>query len=92
MSDPAGIFVIRMLWFTPTLFGPKSSDVMDTAAEKMNPELNPIREVPIRSANSVSVNERTRNAKGVGTSAMASHPVLAKYSFLYSCINKISIQ
>lgn len=37
---------MRMLWFTPTLFGPNSSDVIDTAAANMNPELNPIRAVP----------------------------------------------
>lgn len=37
---------MRMLWLTPTLFGPKSSDVIDTAAAKINPELNPIRAVP----------------------------------------------
>jgi hypothetical protein len=34
--------VIRMLWFTPMLLDPKSSEVTETAAAKMNPELRPI--------------------------------------------------
>lgn len=69
---------MRMLWFTPTLFGPKSSDVIDTAAAKMNPELKPIRAVPAWSAASFPLAATKKNAIGVGTNAIASHPVLAK--------------
>ncbi|KAD6454473.1 hypothetical protein E3N88_09179 [Mikania micrantha] len=80
-----------MLWFTPTFLGPKRSDVIDTAAEKKKPELRPMREVPIWSASLVPVSERTRNAIAVGASPPASHPVLAKYIFLYTCRNQIAI-
>lgn len=73
-----GILVIRMLWLTPTLLGPKSSDVIDTAAANMNPELKPIRAVPTCNAISLPVPASKKKATGVGKSARASHPVLAK--------------
>lgn len=73
------MLVIRMLWFTPTLFGPNSSDVIETAAANINPELSPISAVPPWSTRLFSPSVlRRRKAKGVGRRAMASHPVLAK--------------
>lgn len=69
---------MRMLWLTPTLVGPKSSDVIETAAANMNPELNPISAVPTCNAISLPVEASKKKAIGVGKSAMASHPVLAK--------------
>ena len=72
------MFVIKILWLTPTLFGPKSSDVMETAAANMNPELRPIRAVPTCSADAVPDDASKKSAIGVGNNAIASHPVLAK--------------
>lgn len=72
------MLVIRMLWFTPTLLGPKSSDVMETAAAKMKPELNPISDVPIWRASSEPDAASKKKANGVGRRATVSHPVLAK--------------
>lgn len=77
------MLVMRMLWFTPALFGPKSSDVTDTAAENTNPELIPIKPVPARNIASLPDRVSRRKAIGVGTSATASHPVLAKYNLLH---------
>jgi hypothetical protein len=51
-SDPRGILVIRMLLFTPMLLDPKSSEVTETAAAKMNPELRPISAFPATVATS----------------------------------------
>lgn len=82
-NDPIGMLVMRMLWFTPALFGPKSSDVTDTAAENTNPELIPIKPVPARNIASLPDVESRRKAIGVGTSAIASHPVLAKNTLLH---------
>lgn len=70
--------MITMLWLTPTLLGPKSSDVIDTAAAKMNPELKPTSAVPTCSASPLPDAASKKKAIGVGKSAMASHPVLAK--------------
>lgn len=72
------MLVTRMLWFTPTLFGPKSSEVTDTAAAKMKPELSPTRAVPVWSAAELPEAARMKKAIGVGIRAMASQPVLAK--------------
>jgi hypothetical protein len=72
------MFVIKILWLTPTLFGPKSSDVMETAAAKINPELKPISAVPACNADAVPDDASKKSAKGVGNSAIANHPVLAK--------------
>lgn len=69
---------MRMLWLTPTLLGPKSSEVIETAAANMKPELKPIRDVPTCSANKLDVEARMKKAIGVGKRAIASHPVLAK--------------
>ena len=44
------MFVMRMLWLTPTLLGPKRSDVMETAAANMKPELRPINAVAVCNA------------------------------------------
>lgn len=74
---------MRMLWLTPALFGPNSSDVIDTAAENTNPELNPIRAVQARNALSLPDATSKRKAIGVGTIASANHPVLAKYTLLH---------
>lgn len=74
-----GMFVMRMLWFTPTLFGPNSSDVTETAAANMKPELSPISAVPAWITRLFPPSAlRRANAIGVGRIAMASHPVLAK--------------
>ena len=72
------MLVIKILWLTPTLKGPKSSDVMETAAENMKPELSPIRDVPACSAQGLPDPVNKKNAIGVGIRASASHPVLAK--------------
>eukprot|EP00268_Persea_americana_P067064 TRINITY_DN918_c2_g1_i4.p4 TRINITY_DN918_c2_g1~~TRINITY_DN918_c2_g1_i4.p4 ORF type:complete len:113 (-),score=18.85 TRINITY_DN918_c2_g1_i4:347-685(-) len=80
-KEPSGMLVMRMLWLTPKLLGPKSSDVTDTAAAKMKPELKPISAVPACSAYSLDTATRTKNAIGVGSNAIASHPVRAKYTF-----------
>ncbi|PON56672.1 hypothetical protein PanWU01x14_178900 [Parasponia andersonii] len=77
-SDPIGMFVMRMLWLTPALFAPKSSDVIDTAAENTNPELTPIKAVPMRNTASLPDIASKNKAIGAGTIAMASHPVLGK--------------
>lgn len=69
---------MSMLWLTPTLLGPNSSDVIDTAAANMNPELNPTSAVPTCSTTALSELASKKNAIGVGKSAMVSHPVLAK--------------
>lgn len=82
-SEPIGMLVMRMLWFTPALFGPKSSDVTDTAAENTKPELIPIKPVPARNIASLPDRVSRRKPIGVGTSATASHPVLAKYILLH---------
>jgi len=73
-----GMLVIRMLWLTPILKGPNSSDVMETAAAKMKPELRPIKAVPISRASALPDAVRRKKAMGVGVKASASHPVLAK--------------
>ena len=72
------MFVIKILWLTPTLKGPKSSDVMDTAAANMKPELSPISAVPACSIRALPDPVKSKKAIGVGISAIASHPVLAK--------------
>lgn len=69
---------MRMLWLTPTLFGPNSSEVTETAAANMKPELRPMRAVPARRALAVPETASMKKAIGVGMRAMASHPVLAK--------------
>lgn len=74
---------MRMLWLTPELFGPNNSDVIETEAENMNPELRPIKPVPACNAILLPDAESKMKAIGVGTSAMASHPVLAKRTFLH---------
>lgn len=77
--DPMGMFVIRMLWLTPTLPGPKSSDVTETAAANMKPELSPISAVPTCITWQFPPTAlRRANAIGVGRRAMANHPVLGK--------------
>lgn len=58
--------------------GPNSSDVTDTAAANMKPELNPISAVPVCSARGLSDAASKKKAIGVGISAMDSQPVLAK--------------
>lgn len=63
---------------TPTLLGPNNSEVMDTAAAKMKPELNPISAVPACKAMVPLDAASNIKATGVGKSAMVSHPVLAK--------------
>lgn len=73
---------MRMLWVTPTLFGPNSSDVIDTAAEKTKPELKPIKLVPISNAVLLPDMASRMNAIGVGTKAAANHPVLANFILL----------
>lgn len=80
--DPIGMFVIKMLWLTPKLFGPNSSAVIETAAANMNPELKPINAVPMYTANALDDADSRKNAMGVGIRAIESHPVLAKYNFL----------
>lgn len=77
-SDPTGMLVMSMLWLTPRLFGPKSSDVIETAAANMKPELNPTRAVPILSESSLPLAASKKNATGVGNSAIDNQPVLAK--------------
>jgi hypothetical protein len=67
---------------TPTLFGPNSSEVIETAAAKMNPELNPTNAVLICNATALPDAASKKKAIGVGTRAMVSHAVLAKYIFL----------
>ena len=69
---------MRMLWFTLTLLGPNSSEVMETAAANMKPELNPMRAVPACKAAAPPDAASKKKAIGVGKSAMVSHPVLAK--------------
>lgn len=76
--------MIRMLWLTPALFGPNSSDVIDTDAANTNPELRPIKAVLMRSVVSLPDATSKNKAIGVGTTAAASHPVLAKYTLLHS--------
>lgn len=80
--DPIGMFVIRMLWLTPKLFGPNSSAVMETAAANMKPELRPTSAVPMYTDISLDDADSRKNAIGVGIRAIESHPVLAKYNFL----------
>lgn len=62
----------------PTLFGPNSSDVTDTAAANIKPELNPISAVPVCSVRRLSDAARRKNATGVGISEIDNQPVLAK--------------
>lgn len=69
---------MRMLWLTPTLFGPNSSEVIETAAANMNPELNPTNAVLTWSTATLPDAASKKKAMGVGTRAMVSHPVLAK--------------
>lgn len=57
--------------------------MIDTAAENTNPELSPMSAVPVRNAASLPDVASKRNAIGVGTSATASQPVLAKYTLLH---------
>lgn len=82
INEPSGMLAMRMLWLTPKLLGPKSSDVTDTAAAKMKPELKPISAVLAFNACSLDVATSRKNAIGVGSNAIASHPVRAKYTFL----------
>lgn len=82
-SEPTGMFVMRMLWLTPTLLGPKSSDVMETAAANMKPELRPIKAVAV--CNAVCCDDdiaSKKKANGVGKSAIVNQPVLVKRNFL----------
>jgi hypothetical protein len=58
--------------------GPNSSDVTETAAANMKPELNPISAVPVCRAREVPDAASKKNAIGVGISATESQPVLAK--------------
>ena len=74
---------MRILWFTPTLFAPNNSDVIDTAAENTKPELSPIKLVLVRNAALLPDMASKINAIGVGTRAAANHPVLAKRIFLH---------
>lgn len=78
---------MRILWFIPTLFGPNSSDVIETAAENTKPELNPIKLVP--NCNAVLVPDMANKMKaiGVGIKAAANHPVLAKCILLHLSYN-----
>lgn len=74
-----GMFVIRMLWFTATLSGPKSSDVTVTAAANIKPELSPISAVPAWITRPLPPSAvRREKATGMGRRAMANQPVLAK--------------
>lgn len=52
--------------------------MIDTAAAKMNPELKPIKAVPACTIASLADAASRKNATGVGTSAIANHPVRAK--------------
>lgn len=82
-SEPMGMLVMRMLWLTPTLLGPKRSDVMDTAAANMKPELRPIKAVAV--CNAVCCKDdiaSKKKAMGVGKRAIANHPVLVKRNLL----------
>lgn len=82
-SEPIGMFVMRMLWLTPTLLGPKSSDVMETAAANMKPELRPIKAVAVCNAKCCKDDIASRKkAIGVGKSAIVNHPVLVKRNLL----------
>lgn len=72
------MLVMRMLWLTPILKGPKSSDVMATAGAKMKPELRPIKAVATSRASALLDVVIRKKAMGVGVKASASHPVLAK--------------
>lgn len=78
------MLVMRILWLTPKLFGPKSSDVMETAAANMKPELRPMTAVLAFSAIPLDNMESRKNATGIGAKAIAIHPVLAKYTCLPS--------
>lgn len=69
---------MSMLWLTLTLLGPNSSEVMETAAANMKPELSPISAVPVCRETELPNAASKKKAKGVGTSAIVSHPVLAK--------------
>lgn len=62
---------------TPALFGPKSSDVIDTAAADTKPELSPMKAVAATNVALLADETSSRNATGVGTIATASHIVLA---------------
>ena len=74
-----GMLVMRMLWFILTPHGPKSSEVIETAAANIKPELSPIRAVPAWIARALPPNApRREKATGVGRRAMASQPVLEK--------------
>jgi hypothetical protein len=64
------------------LFGPKSSEVTDTAAAKMNPELRPISAVPTARVLPSCCFRIRKKAIGMGTNAAASHPVRASDTFL----------
>lgn len=55
---------------------------METAAAKMNPELQPIKAVPACKANELPDAASKKKATGVGNRAIVSHPVRAKYNFL----------
>lgn len=74
---------MRILWFTPTLFGPNNSDVIETAAENTKPELNPIKLVLICNVVSLPDMASKMNAIGVGTNAAANQPVLANCILLH---------
>lgn len=73
------MLVMRMLWLTPTLLGPNSSDVIETAAANMNPELSPTSAVlACKMLPLLPDAASKKKATGVGRSAILSHPVLAK--------------
>jgi hypothetical protein len=74
--------VIRMLWFTPMLIGPKRSEVTETAAAKMNPELRPISAVPSTRVVTSCDFHIKKKANGMGTNATVTHAVLANDTFL----------
>lgn len=67
-----------MLWLTPVLLAPNSSEVIDTAAEITNPELIPTMPIPACNATSLLEVDSNKKANGVGTKESANQPVLAK--------------
>lgn len=60
----------------PEFLEPNNSEVIDTAAENMNPEETPINPVATPKPLSVPMNINTRKAIGIGTRESVSHPVL----------------
>lgn len=78
-----GMLVMRMLWLMLALFAPNSSDVIDTAAENVNPELSPIRPVEVCNTTSLPDAISKKKAIGVARTETASQPVLVKSSLLH---------